>query len=611
MHDIAEFLRQHPPFEELDEDTLESLAHAVEIEYFAAGTTIFRQGETPMQHVRVVRSGTVELVDRGRVLDLLGEGELFGHPSMLAGLPTGFEARAGEDALCYRLPASRMVPLLARPAGLRYVARSLLARPRSDASILSAVLDPAQRPIGQLLTERRPIICAPATTVREAAERMAHEEAGAALIRLGDGELGILTDHDLRATVVAGDVSRDAPVTAAMSAPAFSVTPDRLGAEVTLEMLERDLHEVAVVSPLGKALGIISDTDLLAAEARTPFALRRAIRDATSAEELRRAAEGLRLTVVTLLDAHVGVAQIGGVIAVVVDALTRRSIEIELDRLGSPPCPFSWIALGSFGRREVVPSSDVDSAILWDDEDDDEGPQDYMLELGRSVAGELARMGFATDPHGASAAKELFVRSARRWRRLIRHSMEHPTDHKGLVVLSLLLDARVVEGIGDTRDVLEELRQLRHRRSLQRLMLQLALSHKPPTGFLRGFVVEGSGEHRGRLDIKEGGLAPITGIARYGGLAAGASTVSTSERLRIAATAGKLDSTQARTLSEAHDLFWRLRLEHQVEQVRGGDEPDDYIDPATLNPLTRRYLRDAFAEVRAVQKTLAAELRHG
>jgi signal-transduction protein with cAMP-binding, CBS, and nucleotidyltransferase domain len=44
--------------------------------------------------------------------------------------------------------------------------------------------------------------------------------------------------------------------------------------------------------------------------------------------------------------------------------------------------------------------------------------------------------------------------------------------------------------------------------------------------------------------------------------------------------------------------------------VRDGDEPDDYIDPATLNPLTRRYLRDAFAEVRAVQRTLAAELRH-
>ena len=53
----------------------------------------------------MVRSGAVEIVSDGRVLDLLGEGELFGHASMLSGLPTGFEARAGEDTVCYRIPA--------------------------------------------------------------------------------------------------------------------------------------------------------------------------------------------------------------------------------------------------------------------------------------------------------------------------------------------------------------------------------------------------------------------------------------------------------------------------------------------------------------------------
>src|SRR3954452_9707129 len=132
MHDVVEFLRRHAPFEDLPDDELETLARSVEVEFFAAGTTIFRQGEGPMNHVRVVRRGVVQLVDDGRVLDLLGEGELFGHPSMLSGLPTSFEARAGEDALCYRLPADAVVPLLARPTGLRYVARTLLDRPRPE-----------------------------------------------------------------------------------------------------------------------------------------------------------------------------------------------------------------------------------------------------------------------------------------------------------------------------------------------------------------------------------------------------------------------------------------------------------------------------------------------
>ena len=67
------------------------------------------------------------------MLDLLGEAEWFGHPSMLSGLPTGWAARAAEDTLCYRLAADDVVPLLTRPEGLRFVARSLIAR-RASAS---------------------------------------------------------------------------------------------------------------------------------------------------------------------------------------------------------------------------------------------------------------------------------------------------------------------------------------------------------------------------------------------------------------------------------------------------------------------------------------------
>jgi CBS domain-containing protein len=74
----------------------------------------------------VAHRGAVEVVHDGRVLDLLGPGELFGHGSMLSGLPTGFTARAAEETVCYRIRADVAAPLLARPAGLQFVARSLL-----------------------------------------------------------------------------------------------------------------------------------------------------------------------------------------------------------------------------------------------------------------------------------------------------------------------------------------------------------------------------------------------------------------------------------------------------------------------------------------------------
>jgi CBS domain-containing protein len=48
-----------------------------------------------------------------------------------------------------------------------------------------------------------------------------------------------------------------------------------------------------------------------------------------------------------------------------------------------------------------------------------------------------------------------------------------------------------------------------------------------------------------------------------------------------------------------------------VDQLRAGEEPDDFIDPATLTGLTRSYLREAFRAVASVQKRVAAELRTG
>jgi CBS domain-containing protein len=146
---------------------------------------------------------------------------------------------------------------------------------------------------------------------------------------------------------------------------------------------------------------------------------------------------------------------------------------------------------------------------------------------------------------------------------------------------------------------------------LLRLLARFALSFRPPTGFLRDFVVEHSGERRGQLDIKHGGLIPIVDLARWAGMAAGVASVSTVERLRAAEAAGTLESAQARTLMEAFGFIFSLRLDHQVEQLRRGEEPDDFIDPRTLNPLARSYLREAFRAVASVQSGLANELALG
>jgi CBS domain-containing protein len=204
------------------------------------------------------------------------------------------------------------------------------------------------------------------------------------------------------------------------------------------------------------------------------------------------------------------------------------------------------------------------------------------------------------------------VRPTSEWRRLIRESISDPEKDKGLIVISLFLDGRILHHGGGASALRNEFQAAAEKRGLLRLMLRLALGNKPSIGRLRGFVVERSGEHRGRLDIKHGGLLPVTSIARYASLAAGAiAAASTPERLSVADAAGTLDGDSARSLGEAFEIFQTLRLEHQVDQIQRGIEPDDYLDARALEPARRRRLGHALREVRAVQNKLARGLVAG
>jgi len=612
VEDIAGFLGSHPPFDAVDADELARIAAVTEAEVTPRGKAIFAQGTGPVESVWVVRSGSVEVIHDGRVLDLLGPGELFGHASMISGLPTGFEARAAEDTVCYRIPADVIRPLLARPDVLRFVARSIVAG-TVPAAPAEPVSDPVQSQVATLI-RTPPLLCQGSEPIREAARRMTDQGASAVLVLL-PGSFGIVTDRDLRSRVIATGLSPDEPVSAIMTAPAYTVTADRLGGDVLLDMLERNVHHIPVLSAAGQVLGVVDDGDLVAAEGRKPLLLRRAIALAETPAELATVAAGLNPVIIALHDARVTAEQVTAVRSVVLDALTRRLTELAVRDAGPPPVPFTWFALGSLARREAVPSSDVDSALAWDGAVEGEAAG-YFRRVARAVDEGLRAYGMSPDEHGASAANPIFARSLASWRRAARSLSEDPTQEKALILVSVLADSRPVWSSGAAAmsgpaGGLFEARPYPDQAGLLRLLARFALSFRPPTGFLRDFVVEHSGERRGQLDIKHGGMIPIVDLARWAGMAAGVASASTRERLRAAEAAGTMDSAEAQTLTEAFGFIFSLRLDHQVEQLRRGEEPDDFIDPKTLNPLARSYLREAFRAVASVQASLSAELSHG
>ncbi len=608
----ARFLRGHPPFDALAAATVERVAADAELECYRAGETIFAQGADPVGDLRVVRDGTVELIEDGKVVDVLREGELFGHASMLSGFSTGFEARAARDVSCYRIGGQLAEELLSGPPGLRFVARSLLEAPTElHALAREPARNAADQPVASLI-RGRPAVCLPDTPIREAARLMTDASGHAVVVDLGPTHprgFGILTDADLRTRVVAAGLGADAPVSAAMSAPAYTCAADRSAGDVLLEMFDRDLRHLPVVSAAGAVLGVVEEVDLVAAGTRSSFYLRQRIARAQSAAELARVAGELGPMVVSLHDARVAAANVMTVYAVCIDALTRRLLDLATAEGEDSGVEFAWMALGSQARREALPSSDLDSAIVWFDADgDDAAVRAQLLEIAREVVAGLRACGLRTDDNGVNADAAPFVRSVTSWQDLARSWIADPDQEKALILSSVVVDSRPVWGVHTGTPVSDTFRLATSSPRLLRLLARFAISHRPSTGRLRGLVVEHTGPYRGRLDLKRGGIVPIRDLARWGAISAGVTSASTMERLRAAGDAGTLAAPDAHTLRDAFELINNLRLEHQVAQLRAGQPPDDHVDLTELSDLMRDQLRQAFRAVGSIQKRVAAEL---
>jgi CBS domain-containing protein len=187
---------------------------------------------------------------------------------------------------------------------------------------------------------------------------------------------------------------------------------------------------------------------------------------------------------------------------------------------------------------------------------------------------------------------EVAARSPGEWSRV---------GHDGELALTVLVERRALWGT--PRESLPVARGVGRERLLAALA-DRALAYSPPTGFDAETVLEADGTRSDRLDIRRAAVVPIVELARWAGAEAGLVEGSTAERLRIAAEEKVLTDTDARSLIEAFELALELRVGHHLEQLAAGDQPNDWIDPASIGPLTRDYLRDVFRAVSAVQRGL-------
>lgn len=597
MQEFADFLGKHPPYDRLDAADLARLGRHLLVEFFPAGASILTPQARPLEHLAVIRTGIVHVLDRGAVVDELGPGDTFGQFSVFSGLPPTFTARAATDTLLYLMPDPREI--LDHPDTLRFGAT--WTTPVRSALLASTVVDSTLRPVTDYASP--PVWCDARVTIREAARVMTAARASCVLIRQGR-DVGIMTDSDCRRLVATGAYSIHAPLSRIASSPALTIRSDATAASAFLTMVHRGVHHLVVVDHSGEPVGVCRAIDLAAAEIRDPLTIRSAIESATDLGALAEAASQLRPTAIALRDAGVPPLRIGALLSAMVEAVLEKCIGWTVPFAGDEGT-FAWFVLGSLARREPLPDSDVDTALLWAD-DAVVGPE--RIRAGaESVLSDVERCGLARCPDGANATSPLFSRPCAEWLARAHRWREDPATEGAQLLGALKADSRPVTGVVLGRRLDEEILHLPDDESFARRSLAEALTHKPPIGFVKEFIVDHEGQHRGQLDLKRGGLVPIVGIGRWIALKTRSTVTSTQDRIQIGRAAGLLNHDEAAQLAYAHQHMYELLFDAEIEALRVGTPTSTWMDPRHVDSLRRRHLRQSFKAIAAVQERLEAE----
>ncbi len=602
--EIFNFLAKYPPFNELPEDALSKVTESVEISYYRQDTPIIHFGDD-IQDLYVVRSGVVEVYRRkGELYNRLDEGDLFGQMGLLTNNKVRFPVKAIEDTLLYCIPGDVFQELYDNfDTFADFVEVENSARLRQAISENKDANDLTTSKVKTLLTGDTPTI-ERGQTIQQAAQVMANENVSALLVIDPDfvrdeddpqsPVLGIITDRDLCTRVLAEGLSPQNEVSTAMTTEVISLDHNAYIYEAMLTMLRYNVHHLPVVKNQ-QPIGIIETTDIVRYESQNSLLLVSSIFQQQSIEDLAAVAEEVKSSFVRLVNEDANSHMVGTAMSVIGRSFKQRLLEMAEEKLGPPPVPYCYLALGSMGRDEQLLVTDQDNAIILDETYEPEKHGKYFEELAKFVSDGLDACGYKYCTGDIMATNPMWRMTRSEWEECFADWIDDPNP-KALLNASIFFDLDGVYGRLKWAEQLTSfiVRRARKNNRFLACLARNALNRTPPLGFFKSFVVEKDGQHKNSINLKRRGTAPLVDLIRVHALAVGSRAQNSFERLDDIIDAGILPKGRAQDLKDALEFISMVRIRHQAYDVEMGIEPDNNIEPESLSDFERRNLKDAF-----------------
>jgi len=448
--------------------------------------------------------------------------------------------------------------------------------------------------------------CSIDSSIKQVIDLMIRKDRDIVFVANDDVIVGVISESDLKSRVLAKNLDLQKTAIEIMSAPVVTLSEKAFSYQAVLKMKTNHVSHLAITNENGNVYGEITEKDLLHIQTNTISNLIYEAENARDVRELKAVHSKLPVLVNALIESSTKTRNITSIITSLADGITRRIIALAIEDVGSPPCDFAFMAMGSEGRMEQTLKTDQDNAIVFEDQKngDSEPIRRYFQQLGERISNDLDAVGYAFCDGNIMAKNPKWVQPLEVWKEYFT-TWINSSDPESILDSSIFFDFRCIYG---NDAFCTTLRQHVNNNTENKPVFfyhlaQSVMKFKPPLSFFGNIVGEHQHADENHIDIKKI-LLPVTGFIRIYALQYQMNQTNSLLRLMQLYEENIINKSMYDELLQSYDYLMYQRLRFQSQDIVNGRAPSNKISMQELTSIEVMTLKKVLNEISNVQSKL-------
>lgn len=447
------------------------------------------------------------------------------------------------------------------------------------------------------------------STIRQVLKELSLRKSDNLLLTKKDKDyIGIITNSDIQNRVLSLSLDLDNPAYLIMSSPVMYARESTTVSDAINISEDKNINHLVVRNETGEITGVLRMNDVYRELKGSLSFYADRVRKAETDNELKAHYRQLQMFIKPLIENEVAVRHITNITSAFSDAVIRRLIELKIRETGLPPVGFSFICMGSEGRREETLYTDQDNAIIYEDVPVERAPtvKAYFNGLGEKVCRSLDYIGYSFCKGNVMAMNPRWCCPVSEWEEYFTRWITSP-EPQSLLDASIFFDFRNVYG---NEDFTESLRQTIGSLSKKHTVFLYHMAHntfniKSPQASAGNILSEKSADN---VDLKSA-VNLIVMFARTYALKNNLWCTGTIERLNALKSKQFLHEETVDELLYAYNFLMKLRFRNQVELSENKLPLSNVLNTKKMTETEWSLLKKILSQFPSCQSIIASDFR--